>query len=66
MIPNTPTSTMKEKEAISSGAFLRARRNPFPEAPNQASLHDSLARGGSHVQLTNQTLARGMEQLRLA
>lgn len=57
---------MKEKKAISSGAFLTGRRNPFPEAPNQASLHDSLARGGSHVQRLNQTLARGMEQLRLA
>lgn len=49
MVPSTVTLTMGEKEVISAGAYLEARRKPFPEAPNQASLHDSLARGGSHV-----------------
>lgn len=49
MVPSIATLTMEEKEAISVGAFLGARRKSSPEAPNQASLHDSLARGGSHV-----------------
>lgn len=49
MVPSFATSTMEEKEAISIGAYLGARRKPFPEATSQASLRDSLARGGSHV-----------------
>lgn len=65
MIPSIKTSTMEGNEAISSGTFLGGRKS-FPEYLNQASLHDSLAREGSHVQHINQTLAREAEQLRLA